>query len=149
MAKAGLPPARGSAFLFVFAMALLAAVLATSETLFVFLAVLGAAIALLALQMHSHLRLKRAYSADQHADEPYNIEVSEVGIRTWCAHVDVLYPWDGLDRVVRTPEFYLFLRGPGGGAVIPRRVLDPPSERELHGYIRESFLDGSVELNSD
>jgi hypothetical protein len=104
------------------------------------------------LAMHLSLRAearrlgRRAQEGDPHAGEPYEIEVGPEGVRVWCAHVDARYTWDGLTRVVETPEFYLFLRGPGGGPSIPKRLLDAAGNNELRKKIREWSPDRGASL---
>ena len=91
----------------------------------------------LAMQAEAHWLIRRAQESDPHADEPYDIELGPEGIRTWCAHVDARYTWDGITNIVETPEFYLFIRGSSGGPFIPKRLLDAANDAELRERIRE------------
>ena len=100
-----------------------------------------------AVQAESRRLGRRAQESDPHADETYEIEVGPEGIRVWCAHIDARYMWDGITRVVETPEFYLFLRGPWGGPSIPKRLLDAEGSEALRNRIREWSPDGGASLS--
>jgi len=135
----------------IFALAGVAAFLfARSTWIVTFLLILACILTLFSvLQAEARWRIGRAQVGDPHADEPYEIEVWPEGIRTWCAHVDMRYTWEGITRVVETPEFYLFLRGPGGGPSIPKRLLDAASNNELRKGIREWSPDRGVSLTDE
>lgn len=142
MASASLPPSRvGLVVYAVFALVGVAAFLLArsvwAAAITVMLAAGGVLAVTLAMQAEARWLSRRAQAADPHAGEPYEVEVGPEGIRAWCAHVDVRYAWDGITRVVETPEFYLFLRGPQGGPSIPKRVLDAAADEELRERIRE------------
>jgi hypothetical protein len=149
MASASLPPSwAGPITLAVYALIGVAAFLLARPTwLITFLMTgVGFLAVLLPLQAEARWRMRRAQASDPHATEPYEIEVGPAGIRAWCAHVDTRYTWDGITRVVETPEFYLFFRGPGGGPSIPKRLLDAASNEELRQGIREWSPDRGVSL---
>jgi hypothetical protein len=152
IASASLPPSRaGLITLLVCALVGVAAILLARPTWLITIALTltGLLVALYALQAEVNWRLRRARADDVHADEPYEIEVGPEGIRTWCAHVDARYTWDGITRVVETPEFYLFLRGIGGGPSIPKRLLDAESNEELRKRIREWSPDRGASLTDE
>ena len=152
IASASLPPSRaGLITLAAFALIGVAAFLLARATwhITVLLTLAGILALLSALQAETRWRISRARAGDPHASEPYDIEVGPEGIRTWCAHVDARYTWDGITRVVETPEFYLFLRGPGGGPSIPKRLLDAASNEELRKGIREWSPDRGVSLTGE
>ena len=139
ISSASFPPSRaGLITLAVFALVGVAAFLLARSTwaITVLLTAAGVLALLHALQAEARWRTRRAQARDPHAGEPYEVEVGPEGIRSWCAHVDIRYTWDGITRVVETPEFYLFLRGPQGGPSIPRRLLDAASDEELREVIR-------------
>lgn len=101
------------------------------------LSVMGIEAAFLISRMEARRQVRHAFTADPHADEPYEIEIDREGVRVWCAHVDTRYKWDGITGVVETPEFYLFLRGASGGTWVPKRLLDVPGDEELRKMICE------------
>jgi hypothetical protein len=149
ISSASFPQSRaGLITLAVFALVGVAAFLLARPTwaVTVLLSAGGILVLLLALQAEARWRTNRAQACDPHASEPYEIEVEPEGIRSWCAHVDIRYTWDGITSVVETPEFYLFLRGPQGGPSIPKRLLDAASEKELRRVIREYSPDRGVSL---
>ncbi|GEM_PF-3606208 len=88
-------------------------------------------------QLELQSRIRRARARDKHALESYQIEVTAHGIRTWCDHIDTRYAWSGITRVIETPEFFLFLHGPNGGPVIPKRILDAALTSDLRSNIRD------------
>lgn len=89
------------------------------------LAVATTTVVILAMQAEARSRLRRGRMADPHALEPYQVELSTEGIRTWCEHIDTRYTWSGMSVLKETPEFLLFIRGLGGGVFLPKRLLQP------------------------
>ena len=128
LAAASLPPSRANLILYSLyaAVGVLAAIF-TPVTMArtVAIAVGALAIATLLLQLDGRRRLQRARTADPHSLEPYHIEVGPNGLRAWCEHVDTRYTWSGISCVKDTSDFLLFVRGPGGGLAIPKRVISP------------------------
>ncbi len=100
------------------------------------LAIGGLVLTVLATQWDGQRRLRRIYEADPHVSESHFVEVTDRGVRTWCDHVESTMRWDALTAVTETTEFYLFLRGPGAGPAIPKRLLDRTGDAELRGLIR-------------
>ena len=150
--SASLPPSRANLIMLAnFALAGVAAFLfARSTWVTTFLLILACILTLSSvLQAEARWRIGLAQAGDPHADEPYEIEVGPEGIRTWCAHVDMRYTWDGITQVIETPEFYLFLRGSGGGPSIPKRLLDAASNDELRKSISEWAPDRGVSLTDE
>jgi hypothetical protein len=142
IASASFPPSRVGMIIYVtFAVIGLAAFLLIRSigaiAITILLTSAGVLAVTLAIQTEARWLSRRAQESDPHAEEPYEIEVAPEGIRTWCAHVDARYTWDGITRVIETPEFYLFLRGSMGGPFIPKRLLDAASNEELRNGIRE------------
>jgi hypothetical protein len=86
------------------------------------------------LRAEARRRTRKAGGIDPHALETYQIEITEAGFRTWCAHIDCRFTWDSFTQIRETTEFYLFLRAPGSFAV-PKRLLDDATEAELRGLI--------------
>jgi hypothetical protein len=122
----------------------MAAVLFNQEAwlLTIVLTTLGVIGVVFALQAETRWRSRRALVRDPHVDEPYHIEIDSTGIRVWCDHIDTRYMWNGITKTVETPDYYLLLRGPSGGAAIPKRFLDEEMEEELRRRIRECSPDG-------
>jgi hypothetical protein len=151
-ASVSLPPSRaGILTLAVLAVVFVAALLLARPTWLVtfFLSLLSVQAMLYVLKVDSRRQWRLALAGDPHADEPYEIEAGPEGIRVWCAHVDTRYTWDGITRVIETPEFYLFLRGAGGGAWIPKRLLDAAGSEELRRLIRERSPDRGASLAAE
>lgn len=98
------------------------------------------------VQADSRARLRRVQAADPHARETHSVELGPDGVRTWCAHVDSRYTWDGTTRVLETPEFYLFVRNAGNGVAIPKRVVSAAEDQELRRRVREWLSPDIVEL---
>lgn len=149
LAAATLPPGRGGwvlagVFAAVAVGALLLAPAALPVTLL--LACGGLIVGLSVLQLEARSRLRRAFAADPHHDEPYTVEVGADGIRTYCDHVDTRITWSGITRVVETRDYFVFVRGSSGGATIPRRVLSPADHQRLRQMVREWSPDRGAEL---
>jgi hypothetical protein len=102
------------------------------------LAVMGVLATVLLLQGVGRARLRHMQANDPHALEPYQIEISAQGVHTWCSHVDARYGWDDITRTLETSEFFIFIRSPGCGYTLPRRLLTDGSETELRAIIRDS-----------
>ena len=133
-----LPPSRGNLLLYgTYAVVGVLAAIFTPSTMWITIAIAVGAltIATILLQHEASARVQRARDTDPHTLEPYQIEVGADGIRAWCAHVDTRYNWSGI-TVKDTPEFLLFLRGPGGGVAVPKRLLAPDQLSELKEHIR-------------
>jgi YcxB-like protein len=113
------------------------------------LAVVGIQAVLLVFQWEARRQSSHALAADPHADEPYEMEIGQEGLRVWCAHVDTRYEWDGITRVVETPEFYLFLRGSSGGTWVAKRMLDSARNDELRQVICERSPDRGASLSAE
>ena len=112
-----------------------------------FLIGLGAVLATIyGLQAEGRSRLRRLQAADPHSVETHFVEISEAGLRTWCAHVDARYAWTDFTKVVENNEFYMFVRPNGGGAAIPKRLLDDPGEAHLRERINEWSPDRGANL---
>lgn len=101
-----------------------------------------------ALHAEGRSRLRRMKAGDPHARETHHIELSPLGVRTWCAHVEARYPWCDFTRVDEDREFYIFVR-PSGGAAIPKRLLDDSHDAELRKCIREWAPDFGASLAED
>jgi hypothetical protein len=110
--------------------------------------IFGAGLVIVAVAREAKWRARRARPRDAHALEPWQIEVNAAGIRTWCDHVDVHYSWSGITRAIETPEFFLFLRGPNGGPVIPKRILDAALTSELRANVRDWSPDHGASLQT-
>jgi hypothetical protein len=139
LAAATLPPSRaGWITAGIYFVVGLAAVLLTPSTAAatVLLAVGGLVAAMTALQIEGRWRMRSALAADPHVDEHYTVEVGEAGLRTYCDHVDTSITWSGITRVVETPEFFIFVRGASGGAVVPKRVVTPADDQVIRSMIR-------------
>lgn len=65
------------------------------------------------------------------------------GVRTWCEHVDMRYPWREYVRFTEDSEFFLLLRAAGNGTAIPKRVVDVDGEAWLRAQLAER-LPGSA-----
>lgn len=151
-ASASLPPSRAGLFsLAVMALVCAAAFLLARRTWLVTFCLAATAIlaVLLVIWAEARRQSRGALAADPHADEPYEIEIGPEGIRVWCAHVDTRYTWDGITRVVETPEFYLFLRGASGGTWVPKRLLDAAGSEELRRSVREWSPDRGASLATE
>ena len=93
--------------------------------------------------------LRRARSlrgVDPHERERHYIELSPERVRAWCEHVDARYPWEEFTTVTENGEFYLLMRGAGGGIAIPKRVIDDATDRELRARLREWAPDRGASL---
>jgi hypothetical protein len=110
--------------------------------------VFGAGLVIVAVAREAKWRARRARARDIHALEPWQIEVNAAGIRTWCDHIDLRHTWSGITRVIETPEFFLFLRGPNGGPVIPKRILDAALTSELRANVRDWSPDHGASLQT-
>src|SRR5215212_7832629 len=73
------------------------------------------------LQAQGRSRLRRLLASDPHSAETHFVEISDGGLRAWCAHVDARYPWADFTKVVENDEFYMFVRPNGTGSAIPKR----------------------------
>lgn len=148
-ASASLPPSRIG--LFTLALVILVSAVAfliarPTWLVTICLSVLSIQAMFLVFRMEARRQIRQASAADPHADEPYEIEIDPEGIRIWCAHVDTRYKWNGITSVAETPEFYLFLRGASGGTFLPRRLLDPPDDKELRKMICDWSPDRGASL---
>lgn len=76
-------------------------------------------------------RIKKSLALDPHVDERYSIEITDAGVRNWCAHIDARYGWSDFSRILLTPEFLLFVRPSGAGATLPLRVTDSATTTAL------------------
>jgi len=110
------------------------------------LSVVGIEAMLLLSKWEARRQMNQALASNPHADEPYEIEIGPEGVHVWCAHVDTRYKWDGITRVVETPEFYLFLRAASGGTWVVKRMLDTASNEELRQVISEWSPDRGASL---
>jgi YcxB-like protein len=150
-ASAGVPPSRVNLFtLVVLILVSAVAFLIARPTWLVTicLSVMSIQAVFLIFRMEARRQTQHAFATDPHADEPYEIEIDPEGVRVWCAHVDTRYRWDGITRVVETPEFYLFLRGASGGTWVPKRLLDSSGDEELRKMIREWSPDRGASLTA-
>lgn len=136
---ASLPPSRTNAIMIGLYVAVVAAAvtLPVSRPVTIIIGV-GAVLATVKLlHLDARARTRGLQAADPHAAEPHFIELGAGGLRTWCAHVDTRYTWDGTTGVRETSEFFLFLRGSGGGVAVPKRLLADGQEAELRARVRE------------
>jgi len=120
-----LPPSRASTFLVGFAA--------------VYVSIFG-------LQAVGRANIREIQGKDPHTQETYVVEIGPLDVYTGCAHVSARYPWKEFSKVFENNEFYLFLRSNGGGAAIPKRVLDAAAEQELRNRICEWSPDGGAGL---
>lgn len=118
----------------------------SSPVLVTVIAVGGMMLMMFALQLEANSRTRRARRDDPHTEEAHDLEVSTEGIRAWCAHVDTRYTWDGITKVVESNEFYVFVRGSGGGPALPKRVLASDEESELRQLIAQCSPDRGAGL---
>ncbi len=110
---------------------LVATFLIPQASLSAFLLAVGTTtVALLGIQTEARRRIARGRAADPHALEPYQVELSSEGLRTWCAHIETRYTWGAIRLMADSPEFLLFVHGVGGGLFLPKRLL---SEADLAG----------------
>jgi YcxB-like protein len=89
------------------------------------------------LQAVGRANIRAIQSTDPHSLETYVVEVGPHDVFTGCAHVNARYPWKEFSKVFENDEFYLFLRSTGGGAAIPKRILDGEAEQQLRNRISE------------
>jgi hypothetical protein len=87
------------------------------------------------LQMAGRANIRELQAKDPHALETFFVEINEAEVRTGCAHIAASYPWSEFARVTEDNEFYLFVRTAGGGAALPKRILDGPAEQSLRACI--------------
>jgi hypothetical protein len=136
--RAILPPSRATwALIAIYLLAGLACELTLGDraAVGIIISVGAVMLAMMVVRHDARRRTRALVEDDPHAEEPYQVEITEAGLRQWCAHVDTLTRWNGITQVERTPEFYLFRR-PGTACSIPRSALDESSERELEDAIR-------------
>lgn len=141
IARAVLPPTRAHFIIIAVVTAIgVAATLVTPATTAATTTIgIVAVIAMIALQdADANRRLRLAQRRDPHAAESYSLEISDAGVRMWCAHVDARYPWTDFVRVLVTPEFVLFARPSGAGAALPLRATSPETLdailTQIHGW---------------
>jgi hypothetical protein len=138
--RASLPPTRASMLMVVLYAVIVAAawVLTPSSRAMTAVIGVGAALATVSLlQADGRSRMRRLQANDPHARELHYVELDAVGIHTWCGHVDARYPWRDFTKALETREFFLFVRGSGNGAAVPKRVLAAGQDVELRERIRE------------
>lgn len=151
MIKASMPRSyAGWVMIGVYLIIIAAAYLVTPKTWYItaYAGIFGAVFMTLALKWELQRRARRARASDAHVLEPWQIEVTAAGVRTWCDHINCRWTWSGITRVIETPEFFLFLRGPNGGPVIPKRILDAPLTAELRANVREWSPDHGASLQA-
>lgn len=102
--------------------------------------------ALMALQWEARWRARRLVTLDPHNLEPHHVEVTDAGVRAWCEHVDMRLTWDGITRVAETSDFYVFVRGSGGGPTVPKRVLSDAEDAAIRDLICRWAPDGGAFL---
>ena len=147
--KVSLPPSRRTyVVLALYGLVILAAFTLTPETTAATTGIGVAAVlaTVRALEAEGRSRVRRLGAHDPHARERHFVEVNAEGVRTWCAHIDARYPWAEVTRVVESSEFYLFARVTGGGAAVPKRLLDADRESDLRERIREWAPDRGASL---
>ena len=110
------------------------------------LASIGVLLAWAGVTWEARHRARRLLALDPHSREPYELELSEAGLRTWCGHVDLRITWDAITHVTETSEFYLFIRGASGGPALPKRILDDDQDRALRTALRQWAPPGSLDL---
>ena len=149
---ASLPPSRGTyVVLALYGAVIFAAFLLTPDTTAATTVIGVAAVLATAktLEAEGRSRVRRLRARDPHAAETHYVELTPEIVRTWCAHVDARYPWSEVTRVVENREFYLVARAAGGGAAIPKRLLDADRDAELRQRIREWSPDRGTHLARD
>jgi hypothetical protein len=105
--------------------------------------------ALAVIQAEARRRSRAVLERSPHAEEPYWMEIAEAGVRVSCDHLEQSYRWNGMARVTRTAEFYLFVHSGALGLALPRRILDPAADRELRESIRRWTLPGTVQIDDE
>jgi hypothetical protein len=61
---------------------------------------------------------------------PFQVALTDQGVRTTCDHSDVLVKWDGVRRAVETDDFFLFYVTDRCAHYLPKRALDGPAAVE-------------------
>jgi hypothetical protein len=89
------------------------------------------------LQAVGRANLRQLQDQDPHSQETQFVEIGPDEIHTGCAHVSARYPWREFAKVFENTEFYLFMRATGGGAAVPKRILDAAKDEELRARIRD------------
>lgn len=149
LVHARLGPDRSSLFLYAVYAAIggLAYVLTPATRGLTFLIALMASLATaIGLQLIGRARIRRLQTGDPHATERLQLELSAVGVHVWCAHIDARYEWSEFVKVTENGEFYLFVRAPGSGAWLPKRLLDSATDNELRGRVKEWAVDRGANL---
>ncbi|HEX5409859.1 MAG TPA: YcxB family protein [Gemmatimonadaceae bacterium] len=140
MAQLAMPPSRGGLLMLALyaAVGVLAYFLTPSSRLATFAIGVAAVLATAySLQAEGRRRLRRLRVADPHANESHFVELGPEGVHTWCAHIDMRYPWSDFSMATEDREFYLFIRPSGTGSAVPKRLLDNAADEVLRTRIRE------------
>lgn len=58
--------------------------------------------------------------------QPFRVALTDEGMRTTCAHSDVLAKWSGIRRAVETRDFFLFYVSDRAAHYLPTRALEGP-----------------------
>jgi hypothetical protein len=147
--QASLPPNQASLILIALYVAVFVAAFFLTPTTRITTAVIGVAAIVAstgALQSYGRSRLRRLRESDPHSLETHFVELTPAGLHTWCAHVDARYSWQEFTKVTENREFYLFVRGSGSGAAIPKRLLNEVLDTELRDHIRDWSVDHGASL---
>ena len=142
------PKGRGTLFFFslCFAVALLAFLLPPSTASAFLIGMIGVYGSFFGLQALGRANLRTLQEKDPHALETYSVEIGPHDVYTGCAHVNARYPWHEFLTVTENSEFYLFVRRNGGGAALPKRILDHSQDQLLRNRIREWAPDRGANL---
>ncbi len=89
------------------------------------------------IQAVGRANIRDIQDRDPHSGETHVVELGPQDVFIGCSHVNARYPWREFKKVSENNEFYLFFRGNGGGAAIPKRILDAAAEQELRLRICE------------
>ena len=140
LARASMPPSRRSAVMIVMygIVALAAFVLTPSTRPQTIIIGVGAVMLTEALlRWESNRRIRSLRGNDPHELETHFVELTPEGVRTWCEHVDMRYPWREYVRFTEDSEFFLLLRAAGNGTAIPKRVVDVDGEAWIRAQLAE------------
>jgi len=149
IAQAAMPPSRGGLLMLALyaAVGVLAYFLTPSSRLVTFaIGVAAVQATAYSLQAEGRRRLRRLRVADPHASESHFVELGPDGVHTWCAHIDMRYPWSDFTKATEDREFYLFVRPSGTGSAVPKRLLDDSADKVLRSRIREWSPDLGADL---
>lgn len=106
---------------------------------------------LVALVVESRWRTRRLIRTDPAASRTYLLDLSDDSVMVSSDHFRSEITWNGIFRVVETPEFYIFFSGLFAAQHLPKRAMadGSGSERELRELIRRRSPDRGVNLLPD